>query len=596
MRIASDQEGHSSPTATPSAGVPEASTGFQRGRRFVLPAFLLLVYVLQCVWFARTQSFVFDEPLHMSAGLDAWRYGRFDKVLDHPPLGHLLPTLPIAFGNWDITWADPIKKGILATAVTDPVPMAMRVRLVNIALGVLLGLLLWFAALSIFSEGAANLVLALFAFSPSLIAHFSLVTTDGVATLTVFLTAIQLVRWRTSPSRRRTLLLGAVLGLLLLSKLSTPPVFCLTLALVLVLKPDGWEWLPRRWNWYPMLFALGVAALVLWGGYFFHVSRLRIGDGRIEMTFPNREPVVKDSVGRIVGFMRRPLQYHVSLLVPAGEYLEGIAEIVVHNQGGHRTFLLGQASDTQKLWFQPALAVLKWPPVILVLFAFALFLLITGRVRAKVNLRVVVLFPACILMFVMLSKISTGERHFLPVYPFILLLCGATWEFAQAQGTGPIVRGSVRNRAMLLLIVAAILVNAADVLRYAPDYLSYCNFLISNRNSYKYFSDSNLDWGQGLLDLRQYEEQHPDENIWLAYFGSVDPAVYAVRATRLREGEKRSGTVVISATNLAGQYLADPNGYRWVTAYPLKTILDHSLFVFAVPSGADHNGPQKRNP
>jgi 4-amino-4-deoxy-L-arabinose transferase-like glycosyltransferase len=593
MRIASEQESHSSPTEPSAAQGPQANPSFRRGKRFALPAFLLLVYVLQCTWFARTQSFVFDEPLHISTGLDAWRYGRFDLVLEHPPLGHLLPTLPIAFGKWDITWADPVKKGILVTAMTDPVPMAMRVRLVNVALGVFLGVLLWFAARSIFSEGAANLVLALFAFSPSLIAHFSMVTTDGVATLMVFLTAIQLLRWRRSPSRGQTLLLGVALGLLLLAKLSTPPVFCVTLALVLVLKPDGWEWSPGRWNWYPMLVTLGVAAFVLWGGYFFHVSRLRIGDGRVEMTFPNRETVVKDSVGHIVGFMRRPLQYHLSLLVPAGEYLEGIADIVVHNQGGHKTFLLGQSAETQRPWFQPGLALMKWPPIVLFLFAFALFLLITRKVRARVDLLVLSLFPACFLLFQMLlSRISTGERHFLPVYPFVLLLCGATWEFAEAQGKRSIERGSVRKRTLAFLIVAAILVNAADVLRYAPDYLSYCNILISNRNSYKYFSDSNLDWGQGLLALRRYEEQHPEENIWLAYFGSVDPAVYGVRATRLREGEKRSGTVVISATNLAGQYLADPNGYRWVTKYPLKTILDHSLFVFTVPSDADHNEPQ----
>ncbi len=581
------------PTAPSATQEPQASQGFRRGKRFALPALLLLIYVAQCVWFVRTQSFTFDEPLHITTGLHAWRYGRFDFVLEHPPLGHLLPTLPIAFGKWDIAWADFAKKGILVTDITQPVRMAMRVRLVNVVLGIFLGILLWFTARNIFSEGAANLVLGLFAFSPSLIAHFSQVTTDGVATLTVLLTAIQLLRWRQSPLRWQTMLLGVVLGLLLLAKLSTPPVFCLTLALVLMLKPDGWAWSPRRWNWYPTLMAFSVAAFVVWGGYFFHVSHLRIGDGRVEMTFPNRETVVKDSVGRIVGFMRRPLQHHLSLLVPAGEYLEGIADLVVHNQGGHKTFLLGQPAETQKPWFQPALALMKWPPIVLFLFASALTLLITRKVKAKVDLLVLLLFPTCFLFFQMiLSRISTGERHFLPVYPFVLLLCGATWTFAEAQGKKAIGRGPMRKHILALFLVAAVLLNAADVLRYGPGYLSYCNVLISNRNSYKYFSDSNLDWGQGLLALRKYEEQHPEEKVWLAYFGSVDPAVYGVRASRLREGERQSGTVVISATHLAGQYLADPNGFRWVTKYPLKTILDHSLFVFAIPPDGDHSAPQ----
>ena len=250
-------------------------------------------------------------------------------------------TLPIAFGAWDITWADPEKTGNSArgvTNITDPVAMAIRVRLVNIALGICLGVLLWFFTRAVFSEGAAIFVLALFAFSPSLLAHFSLVTTDGVATLMVFATAIQFFRWRTSPTWKQTLFLGIVLGLLLLAKLSTPPVFLLTLGLVLVLKPDGWERSPRKWNWYPMFAALFVASFVLWAGYFFHVSHLRIGNGHVEMTFPNRPTFAKDSVGRIVPFMRRSLQHHLSLFVPAGEYLEGVADIVVHNQQGSQEF------------------------------------------------------------------------------------------------------------------------------------------------------------------------------------------------------------------------------------------------------------------
>jgi len=556
--------------------------------RLVLPIFLLFAYVVQCVWFARTQSFTFDEPQHITTGLDNWRFDRFDLVLEHPPLGHLLPTLPIAFGNWEITLADPPKKGILGTGITDPIELATRVRLVNVALGVFLGVVLWFVTRNIFSEGAANLVLTLFAFSPSLIANFTLVTTDGVTTLMIFLAAVQLVRWRTDRSLRATLLLGMILGFLLLAKLSTPPVFCLALALILVLKPDGWEWSPRRWNWYLMFVAFGLALFVLWGGYFFHVSHLKIADGRVEMTFPNRPTFAMDSVGRIVGFMRRPLQHHLTLLIPAGEYLEGIAILVVHNQGGHKTFLLGQSAETQRLWFQPALALLKWPPVVLLLFFFGLFLLVTRKVRPKTDLVVLFLFPACFLFFQMvMSRISTGERHFLPVYPFVLLACGTTWEWARTrdeQFEGP---SSGPNRSLAWLLVLAVFLNAADVLRYAPGYLSYCNVLIPNRKSYEYFSDSNLDWGQGLIALRQYEEQHPGEQIWLAYFGSVDPAVYGIRARSLDEGQKVSGTVVVGGTDLAGEYLTNPNGYRWVTKYPLKTILDHCMFVYTVPSDAN---------
>jgi hypothetical protein len=135
-----------------------------------------------------------------------------------------------------------------------------------------------------------------------------------------------------------------------------------------------------------------------------------------------------------------------------------------------------------------------------------------------------------------------------------------------------------------------LLLNAGDALRYAPDYLSYMNILIPNRLSYRYLSDSNVDWGQGLLALRRYEAEHPNESMHLAYFGNIDPKVYGIRATPLRENERVSGTVVISETHLSGQYLEDPGGYQWVTKYPMKAILDHSLFVFEVP--AENSKPE----
>ena len=107
-----------------------------------------------------------------------------------------------------------------------------------------------------------------------------------------------------------------------------------------------------------------------------------------------------------------------------------------------------------------------------------------------------------------------------------------------------------------------------------------------NRTCYKYLSDSNLDWGQGLLALRRYEAEHPNEQMFLAYFGSVDPAVYGIRAENLPEGQRVSGTVVVSATHLSGLYLSGSSDYQWVTKYPIKAILNHSLFVFAVPENS----------
>jgi hypothetical protein len=169
------------------------------------------------------------------------------------------------------------------------------------------------------------------------------------------------------------------------------------------------------------------------------------------------------------------------------------------------------------------------------------------------------------------SNLDIGDRYVLPVYPFVLLLCAAVWYAFRGRS---IIRG---------VLIALVIGQAVDVARYAPDYLSYFNAWVRPEAGYTMLTDSNLDWGQGLLALRAYERAHPDATTWLAYFGGVDPASYGIRARNLDERDRVHGTVVVSATHLSGQYLRDPAAYHWLLAYPRTTILNHSLHVFEVP-------------
>src|SRR5262249_48187944 len=129
-------------------------------------------------------------------------------------------------------------------------------------------------------------------------------------------------------------------------------------------------------------------------------------------------------------------------------------------------------------------------------------------------------------------------------------------------------------------LVLMVIVQAADIASYAPDYLSYFTVAVRPSESWKLLSDSNTDWGQGMFALRQYQREHPAENIYLAYVGEVDPAFYGIRYTRLGESDHPAGTVIVSATHLSGQLLKDHFAYRWLLPYPRKAILNHTLYVF----------------
>ena len=548
---------------------------------WLLPALLVFLYVAQCAWFIRTQSLTYDEPVHIAEGLNAWRYGRFEQYNDHPPLARLWCTLPLLDQKWQVD-VEQLPDAFRVTRITpDPISLAWRARAMNVLFGLLLAWWVWRAADRLFSRTAANFALALFAFSPSLIAHFSIAATDGAATLFVFATAWALVRWREKPTWGRTLGFGLLLGLLLLAKFSTVPPFVLALLWMLPLGADKIIPAPARWNWSKAAVALLLAWFVVWAGYFFHVSHLTVRDGTLTATFPNWSgPIVKPVHG----------DRNYSLPIPAGEYVEGFRELVRHNRQGQRAFFLGQVS-THGGWKQyyPVVILLKWPTIVLVLSLSGLAIAL-GRLGRKPqappdlwgsdlwgsDLWIMASFPALHLVMALFARFNLGERHVLPMYPFAILFAAAVWEWV----------GHKRAVAAFLILLAAL--NAADTLRYAPGYLSYFTPFVRPAESFRLLTDSNLDWGQGLLALKDYQRNHPDERILLSYFGSVDPQLYGIQSDFFGGQRRLSGTVVVSATNLSGQYLAEPEKYRWLLEQKPVKILDHSLYVFQVHDNDGH--------
>jgi dolichyl-phosphate-mannose--protein O-mannosyl transferase len=537
--------------------------------RWVLPAFLLLLYLAQCAWFIRTQSLTYDEPVHIAEGLNAWRYQRFEQYNDHPPLARLWCTLPLLNRRWQVDVQQLPDTFHVTRIAPNPEALAWRARAMNVLLGVLLAGLVWRAADQLFCWAAATFALALFAFSPSLIAHFSIAATDGAATLFIFATAWALVRWRRQPTWKSTFGFGLLLGLMLLAKFSTTPMLVLALLWMLLLGSEklGSDKIiptPAKWNWSKTAAALLLAFFVVWAGYFFHVSRLAVRDGTLTATFPNwSEPIVKP--------VRRHKNY--SLLVPAGEYVEGFRELVRHNRHGQPAFFLGEVSNHGgwKLYY-PVVILLKWPTIVLGLSLTGLAIAlrrVRRKVRVPADLWIMASFPALYMAMAIFARFNLGERHVLPLYPFAILFAGGVWEW-----------GPRRARVALLILLAAL--NAADALRYAPGYLSYFTPFVRPGESYRLLTDSNLDWGQGLLAMREYERSHPGEPIALSYFGSVDPRLYGIQSDFL--GSNRvSGAVIVSATNLSGQFLAEPQKYRWLLQQKPVKILDHSLYVFEVP-------------
>ena len=533
------------PFSNPASVTPSRLT------RIWIPTILLVLFAAQSLWFIGTQSLTYEEPGNILAGIEAWQHGRFAMWTEHPPLGRFWLTLPLALAKVDIGM-QPTPRGYVVTAMQPgPEWLAWRSRPMNTLLGLGLGITLWFATRRLFSVGAANVALALFAFTPSMVANFSVATPDGIGALFVFLTANQVVLWRRNPNRAQTAVMGLVLGGLLLARLDAAPEVALAVVFLLA----------RAWGrkttsaWKPALAALAIALVTWWAGYLFHVSHVKVGDGQVVATFPHGETKTWATTS----------QARLNLLVPAGEYMAGLRS----DHPGRPTWFLSRIYPTRAPWlFYPVTILLKWPMVVLVLFFVSLAKGVRKTCRAPGELLIVGSFGLVVLVFALLSHADAGERQLLPLYPFALLIAGGIWEHAR------------QNRVGVVTVIMALGLNAADALRSAPDYLAYFNIVVRPQNAWQLLTDSNLDWGQGLIALRKYEQQHPGETLHLAYFGSVPPRFYGIKAEEMLPEVPAIGRVVAGASCLSGQMLLEHDSYRWLWKYSPEGMIDRSMLVF----------------
>jgi hypothetical protein len=527
-------------------------------KRFIIPALLLSLYVAQCLWFIGTQSMCCDEGSHLSSGVMIWRYGIFTHINDHPPLERMWASMLLAATHTVVP----------AESALEPPPDAPRsdltpertthlARPLVVLLGVALGCLLWSSCRQWFSDGAANFALALFALSPDLIGHYSVASTDGAGALSVFWLAVCLERWWSLPTVRNTLLLGLAAGVALVAKFYTLPLVLLVLAVVLLRHLRTFPLRFWKWDWKSFSATAAIAFVVVWAVYFFHVGMLSISDHNV---------YVPELEARSLWHF--PLPGHISFPIPAPEFVVGVAQVSWHNDLGHPAFLLGRIARHGFLLYYPMAMVLKWPILIIALAITGAWLIWRKGYSPD---RIFFLLPLVFLVVaVLLGHIQIGVRHLLPVYPFLLVLAAAVWK----------VSITARARAFPIALLA---LQAIDIARYAPNQMSYFNFFVPERSVYKIITDSNVSWGQGMLAVRKYQQQHPGETLYVAGYNFER---YGIRAFQLHPGERVTGTVIVSPTELSGQLEKDPNAYHWLLHYPIKTVLDRALYVFEVPKEA----------
>lgn len=518
---------------------------------------LAAALLAQTAWFRATKSITFDETFYLSTALQTVHDGRLDPALTQAgtaPLPVLLTWLPAAILHGGADRPDRWQGGI-----DDPEIAATARLLGSVLIGVPLVAVLFVWLWKRRGLTAATLAAGLAAFSPSILAHTAIATTDACIALAV-LVAVAAITWMAaSPSWPRVLTVGAVLGAAIAAKYSG--VFLLPIA-ALALGVAAYrqyrqtsgkaERLRVAAGWlFARLAGLGLAAaLTCWALHGFGSVQLGRIDGFAGPSTPNW----------MRGMANRELPSPVV----------GIAAQYLHNRAGHRTFLLGEASMTGWWYFFPYAALLKSTPVEVLVVLGLVVLLYSSRSavmqrtheadRCQERERLTYVWAAMLLYGAMMltSRVQIGQRYLLPMYPLAFVLAADTlWTFLN-------VRSRSGGREKQYAAVAAVLLvgQAASALWIAPHYLAYFSPIVGGPSEgYRLLADSNIDWGQDLPLLRRQLERMQCRRALLSYFGTAKPEAYGVSATPLRSVPPETlfdyDCVAVSTNHVSGIFPLD---------------------------------------
>src|SRR5262249_23941640 len=131
------------------------------------------------------------------------------------------------------------------------------------------------------------------------------------------------------------------------------------------------------------------------------------------------------------------------------------------------------------------------------------------------------LVPATLFMAAaMTSNLNFGVRHVFPAMALIYIAIGCA--AASIVKRGP----AVARIGVVVLLVAQL----AETARGFPNYIGFFNATSGgSRGGIRLLSDSNLDWGQDVKLLADWQRLHPDRPLYLCLYGPTDPAYYGVR-------------------------------------------------------------------
>ncbi len=493
----------------------------------LLLAILVGLHVVLAVWAAARNSVTFDENFHLPAGVMTAARGELRISAVNPPLvkalagaaalaaGARLPSdAAIANGEQGV-----VGESFMRANADRYHRVFLAGRLVVIALSGLLALAVGWLARAFAGAAAGVLAVAFYVFAPEALAHGSVVTMDVPTALGFVVT---LGAWRAFVRGGRWAWWAiAAIGLAFTFLVRFTAVFLppLLVALALVELAAKRVRRPRRLAIGFALFAL-TTLVAMYAGYLGHVSfdPLR--------AYPFQSESFRSLAARFPD-LRSPLP---------DAWLAGFDRQAVESQMGRTpSYLNGRIHDIAPLSYFPIALAVKWP--LGFLGALLLRLAWTFRAPFGISLRargvreaLWLAAPVALFLFVAMfvGKLGIGIRYVFPILPFLCIALG---------GLASRVRASRAFAWMPATAAALALVQAIESGAHLPYPLSFYNSIAGGPARGQWIvNDSNVDWGEGLIALRDELRRRGIGRVHLAYHGTTDPAVYGIDYVPYRGG------------------------------------------------------------
>ncbi|MEW4487643.1 glycosyltransferase family 39 protein [Thalassoglobus sp. JC818] len=525
----------------------ENRTGFHHWAHRVTIISLMVVHTGLVAWASWRYSPTQDEIGHLAAGLGVWKFQDFSLYRVNPPLVRTIAAAPLLFVDHEEDWSEyhpgatirqefDLGQRLFVANGTNSLWMLSLARWSCLPL-TLIGLLIcWQWGREIAGEPAGLVAASFWCFSPNIIGHGALITSDIAGASCGLLAAWQFSRWLERPSWRHAFLAGLSLGLALLSKLSWVVFFPIWPMLwvssrVLTQSPRD---LKKEVLQFILIMGTGINLLNL--GYLFDGTGTPIGELGFYST-----PLVGQKLLPGENLPQNRFRATIFENIPSPfprEFLLGLDAQKSDFEWGATNYFLGETkvADGWLLYYVTGL-FLKVPLVLWVLFAWNLRSGLNDSALRKKQARLLPLIVPAVAILTLASlqpNLNSHIRYVYPVLPCLFLVA--------ALGTAKWFR-------FTLFCLALFSISSLSVYPYS---LSYFNYSIGGpSHGHKYLIDSNLDWGQDMIAVREWIAENPDSQpVRIKWRGFLPLEVLGIDAELAKTGEDRSGTLILSLHEL----------------------------------------------